>query len=156
MRGSGYGPEIEYAAVFCNEPTTPCRTRPFMSIMSPTPGYRFINVGAEEGNFQPVDKAARSHAIRTAFQKGSSEMGVNTALTSKDTVVYKSQLKGRFRLSSRTTKKRGKQTASDSRVRLLLQLTNRHTAARRSSLVSLPGPRLNPCLLCRCPHGFRD
>ncbi|KAF9882491.1 tachykinin family protein [Colletotrichum karsti] len=87
--------------------------------MCSTPQYKFVTFGDEEGSFQPADKATRSHAIRTAIQRGPSEIGANTALTSKGTITHKSQLKGRFRLSgtsSRPAQKRGKQaTSSDSR-----------------------------------------
>ncbi|OLN95471.1 hypothetical protein CCHL11_05163 [Colletotrichum chlorophyti] len=72
--------------------------------MSPTSGFKFVTVGNEEGNFQPANKSIRSHAIRTAIQKGPSEMGASTALISQDTMKRKAQLKGRFRLPSTSVK----------------------------------------------------
>ncbi|KAF3797788.1 hypothetical protein GCG54_00011879 [Colletotrichum gloeosporioides] len=66
--------------------------------MTPPPEYKFVNFGADEGEFQPANKSVRSHAIRTAIQKGAAELYTNTALISQDTIKRKAQLKGRFRL----------------------------------------------------------
>ncbi|KAL0930193.1 tachykinin family protein [Colletotrichum truncatum] len=91
--------------------------------MTPAPEYKFVTFGSDEGDFQPANKSIRSHAIRTAIQRGSSEMGANTALTSQDTIKLKAQLKGRFRLSGtssrpstgKSTKAQKKQAALDPR-----------------------------------------
>ncbi|KAI8197812.1 hypothetical protein K4K52_010165, partial [Colletotrichum sp. SAR 10_76] len=72
--------------------------------MTPPPEYKFVNFGADEGEFQPANKSVRSHAIRTAIQKGASELYTNTALISQDTIKRKAQLKGRFRLPATPAK----------------------------------------------------
>ncbi|KAJ0345288.1 hypothetical protein COL154_009349 [Colletotrichum chrysophilum] len=72
--------------------------------MTPPPEYKFVNFGADEGEFQPANKSVRSHAIRTAIQKGASELYTNTALISQDTIKRKAQLKGRFRLPATSAK----------------------------------------------------
>lgn len=72
--------------------------------MTPPPEYKFVNFGADEGEFQPANKSVRSHAIRTAIQKGASELYTNTALISQDIIKRKAQLKGRFRLPATPAK----------------------------------------------------
>ncbi|KAE9566840.1 hypothetical protein CGMCC3_g17017 [Colletotrichum fructicola] len=72
--------------------------------MTPPAEYKFVNFGADEGEFQPANKSVRSHAIRTAIQKGASELYTNTALISQDTIKRKAQLKGRFRLPATSAK----------------------------------------------------
>ncbi|KAK2011649.1 hypothetical protein LZ32DRAFT_606284 [Colletotrichum eremochloae] len=60
--------------------------------------YKFITVNTVRGTFQPATKAIRSHAIRTAIQRGESELGASTALISQGTIKGKAHLRGRFRL----------------------------------------------------------
>ncbi|KAJ0160998.1 hypothetical protein CTA2_6959 [Colletotrichum tanaceti] len=69
--------------------------------------YKFVTVDAgEEGTFQPVTKSVRSHAIRTAIQRGGSQLGASTALVSQGTMRDKAHLKGRFRLGGTAPKTR--------------------------------------------------
>ncbi|KAK2051262.1 hypothetical protein LY76DRAFT_412981 [Colletotrichum caudatum] len=73
--------------------------------MSPASDYKFIAVDAVQGGaFQPASKAVRSHAIRTAIQRGESELGASTALVSQGTIRGKAHLRGRFRLAGRAVK----------------------------------------------------
>ncbi|OHE90583.1 hypothetical protein CORC01_14130 [Colletotrichum orchidophilum] len=90
--------------------------------MGPKSEFKFITVEATEGdfqgNFQPASKSTRSHAIRTAIQKGQSELGTSTALTSQDTIKQKAQLKGRFRVAGkpvRSKRSKSKQHQQDRR-----------------------------------------
>ncbi|WQF89173.1 Putative fungal transcription factor [Colletotrichum destructivum] len=69
--------------------------------------YKFVTVDAgEEGTFQAVTKSIRSHAIRTAIQRGGSQLGASTALVSQGTIRGKAHLKGRFRLGGTAPKTR--------------------------------------------------
>ncbi|KAK1509373.1 uncharacterized protein CCOS01_15467 [Colletotrichum costaricense] len=72
--------------------------------MGPKSDFKFITVDATEGSFQTASKSTRSHAIRTAIQRGRSELGSSTASISQDTIRQKAQLKGRFRLAGTTLK----------------------------------------------------
>lgn len=72
--------------------------------MGPKSEFKFITVDATEGSFQTASKSTRSHAIRTAIQRGRSELGTSTASISQDTIKQKAQLKGRFRLAGTTLK----------------------------------------------------
>ncbi|KAK1518107.1 hypothetical protein CPAR01_15756 [Colletotrichum paranaense] len=72
--------------------------------MGPKSDFKFITVDATEGSFQTASKSTRSHAIRTAIQRGRSELRSSTASISQDTIKQKAQLKGRFRLAGTTLK----------------------------------------------------
>ncbi|KAK1982980.1 hypothetical protein LZ30DRAFT_589415 [Colletotrichum cereale] len=72
--------------------------------MGPESDYKFITVDAVEGTVQPASKAVRSHAIRTAIQRGGSELGTATALISQGTIRGKAHLRGRFRLGGAAVK----------------------------------------------------
>ncbi|KAK1569444.1 uncharacterized protein LY79DRAFT_571845 [Colletotrichum navitas] len=72
--------------------------------MGPEPDYKFITVDAVQGTFQPATRTVRSHAIRTAIQRGESELGASTALISQGTIRGKAQLRGRFRLGGTAVK----------------------------------------------------
>ncbi|KAK2029641.1 hypothetical protein LX32DRAFT_718249 [Colletotrichum zoysiae] len=73
--------------------------------MGPASDYKFITVDAAvQGTFQPASKAVRSHAIRTAIQRGESELGASTALVSQGTIRGKAHLRGRFRLAGTAVK----------------------------------------------------
>ncbi|KAG7043673.1 tachykinin family protein [Colletotrichum scovillei] len=72
--------------------------------MGPKSDFKFITVDATEGTFQTASKSTRSHAIRTAIQRGRSDLGSSTASISQDTIKQKAQLKGRFRLAGTTLK----------------------------------------------------
>ncbi|KAH0427423.1 hypothetical protein CcaCcLH18_09704 [Colletotrichum camelliae] len=100
--------------------------------MTPPPEYKFVNFGADEGDFQPANKSVRSHAIRTAIQKGASELYTNTALTSRDTIKRKAQLKGRFRLpatpanptAGRSSRGQSRQTATSRSLESVTQASS--------------------------------
>ncbi|KAK2040728.1 hypothetical protein LZ31DRAFT_529255 [Colletotrichum somersetense] len=72
--------------------------------MGPASDYKFIAVDAVQGTFLPASKAVRSHAIRTAIQRGESELGASTALISQGTIRDKAHLRGRFRLAGTAVK----------------------------------------------------
>ncbi|KAF6827818.1 tachykinin family protein [Colletotrichum musicola] len=91
-----------------------------------TSEYKFVTFGTDDGSFQPASRSTRSHAIKTAIQRGSSEMGADTALVSQDTVKSKARLKGRFRLAGTTSSLKSSRqgqaqrpTAVEQRSRLL-------------------------------------
>ncbi|KAJ0308464.1 hypothetical protein Brms1b_009604 [Colletotrichum noveboracense] len=104
--------------------------------MTPPPEYKFVNFGADEGEFQPADKSVRSHAIRTAIQKGASELYANTALISQDTIKRKAQLKGRFRLPATPAKptSAGQSSRGKSRQTTTPHSTNASRTTPRHSL----------------------
>ncbi|KAK1998388.1 hypothetical protein LX36DRAFT_576398 [Colletotrichum falcatum] len=66
--------------------------------------YKFVTVDAVRGTLQPASRAVRSHAIRTAIQRGESELGASTALVSQGTLRGKAHLRGRFRLGGPAVK----------------------------------------------------
>ncbi|KAJ0339197.1 hypothetical protein COL922a_004729 [Colletotrichum nupharicola] len=104
--------------------------------MTPPPEYKFVNFGADEGEFQPANKSVRSHAIRTAIQKGASELYANTALISQDTIKRKAQLKGRFRLPATPAKptSAGQSSRGKSRQTTTPHSTNASRTTPRHSL----------------------
>lgn len=66
--------------------------------------YQFVNLESSETRALSVDRAARSHAIKTGLQHGSLIIGRQGAHQSRETIKHKTQLKGRFRLSVVTTR----------------------------------------------------
>ncbi|GKT60893.1 tachykinin family protein [Colletotrichum tofieldiae] len=83
--------------------------------MGPKSDYKFITVDAVEGTFQPANKSVRSHAIRTAIQRGGSQLGASTALISQGTIRGKAHLKGRFRLGGTATKPKNPKNSKNQR-----------------------------------------